>query len=1103
MKRILARGALATVLVLALGAALAPRLVTGRTFGRLVERALPAMSGHVTIGGGRWTWPALLALWRGHPAALVLEDVRVTTGTGAEVLRVGRVSARIDVRRGERRVIVDELVVQDATWRMDDVGDGAGLRFLSAFRPAKRSGGGGGVAAGGGGGAGAVGGGSAFRLSIPNARLVRVNAIFDFAAWGLTLDGVDGMATLALGDDTGAASRFTFDVRAAQARNGGALRVGRATSAWTLPFSAARLDRVATTRDAPDAIQLDASEIVTGASTLAGTATFGHVYGIGGRTERAGLSLAATLTHAPDALQAILASHAGSWRPSSLGGPDASLSVHLDGPYARLAITADARAFDVASRGVHVEDVAFRIAATPALGRYRLDDLSATWRGVGHFQGGVALELDGGAAALHDVSLAFARPAANGSALVVGAHSRHTRAQRGVAANATAALSNIGFRDGAIVVDGLHLPLWGGDLAARGRIALFETASGRWLTSPRVDVALDARHVDIARGLGGHLVRGALTFHAHAHGPLWDPTLDVDFPRGASVTILNDELALPAHVAFLFTNDRLFLDVPLERRNGGRITTSGQIERGGTLALEVLVEHLPLEGLPGLADTGLGVEGHLDGKLRVAGRLGAPLLSGRLDIDGAAIRGRKLGQGALTIATDREGTLSARGQLMNGVHIEGTLRSEHDGPRGEVKVDLHALALETFALSPPGGFELGGAVSGTVVARIAPHQPSTLDGVLSDVTLAVSAPGASTSTPPFALHTRAPVPVALRSDGAVSFGPARFASAAGAFTLDLRRRGSTSRGALRGHLDLAALTPFLAPWLLSPSGAIDVDLVAAQASARALVTVDGTASIAAPLSFTLSDAPLHATLRGGRVQFEGVTADVRDLDTTLALDLIAAAPKSPVSRVVGQVRLEARLVRAAGDTRIDAHVELPHLELSVPKLGEAPAVVAGGHVELRVHTAALAANMLDALDGIDDIDLPVRGTGTRVQTPAGVVQRVRYDLRLRGRPTTTLTLAGDVDILQAQLRRDAVSGAATKPGAPTPHLGLRNPRLDVHLHARGGAIEVELPHAPDLRVDLDSHVTGTLAHPVFTGAPRPSGIYSSIVMGLGRLVGSH
>ncbi|MDB4979272.1 MAG: hypothetical protein JWM82_24 [Myxococcales bacterium] len=1093
MKRILARGAVATGLVLVLGAALAPRLVTGRTFGRLVERTLPTMSGHVTIGGGRWTWAALFALWRGHPAALALEDLRVTTGTGAEVLRAGRVSARIDVRRGERRVVIDELVVEDATWRMDDLGDGTGLRFLSAFRPAKRGRGG-----------GAAGGGPSWRLSIPNARLVRVNAIFDFAAWGLTLEGVDGAASLALGDDARAASGFTFDVRAAQARDGGVLRVGRATSAWTLPFSTARLERVATTRDAPDAIQLEASEIVTGASTLAGTATFGQVYGIGARAVPAGLTLAATLTRAPDALQAILASHAGTWRPSSLGGPDASLSVRLEGPYARLAITADARAFDVTSRGVHVEDVAFRIAATPALGRYRLDDLSATWRGIGRLQGGVALDLDGrGAAALHDVSLTFARPAANGSAFVVGAHSRQTRAQRGVSADATVALSNLGFRDGAIVVDDLRLPLWGGELAARGRIALLETASGRWLTSPRVDLALDARHVDIARGLGSHLVRGALTFHARAHGTLWAPTLDVDFPRGAAVKIFNDELALPAHVAFLFTNDRLFLDVPLERRNGGRITTSGHIERGGALALEVRVEHLPLEGLPGLADTGLGVEGSLDGKLRVSGPLGAPRLAGRLDIDGAAIRGRKLGQGALTIATDREGTLHAQGQLMNGVHVDGTLRPERDGPRGEVKVDLRALALETFALSPPGGFELGGAVSGTVVARIAPHEPSTLDGVLSDVTLAVKAPGASASTPPFALHTRAPVPVALRSDGAVSFGPARFASAAGAFTIDLRRRGSTSRGALRGHLDLGALAPFLTPWVRSPSGAVDVDLVAAQASARALLTVDGSASIAAPLTFTLSDVPLHATVRGGRLQLEGVTADVRDLDATLALDLTTATPKSPVSRVVGQVRLGARLVRAAGDTRVDARVELPHLELSVPKLGDSPVVVDGGHVALRVHTSTLAANALEALDGIDDIDLPARGTATRVRTPAGVVQRVRYDLRLRGRPTTTLTLAGDVDILEAQLRRDAVSSAAPKPGAPTPRLSLRNPRLDLHLHARGGAIEIELAHAPDLRIDLDSHITGTLAHPVVTGAPRPSGIYSSIVMGLGRLVGAH
>ena len=65
---------------------------------------------------------------------------------------------------------------------------------------------------------------------------------------------------------------------------------------------------------------------------------------------------------------------------------------------------------------------------------------------------------------------------------------------------------------------------------------------------------------------------------------------------------------------------------------------------------------------------------------------------------------------------------------------------------------------------------------------------------------------------------------------------------------------------------------------------------------------------------------------------------------------------------------------------------------------------------------------------------------------------------------------------------------------------LHNPRLDLRVRARDGAVTVELPNAPDVHVDIDARARGTLARPVVTAEARPAGVYSTILMALQRLL---
>src|SRR4029077_15051602 len=75
-------GLVALAAVIAVGA---PIYFSGERFGRLVERVLPEMSGHIHIGGGHWSWATVVALVRSRPAALSFQEIAMTDPEGTEV----------------------------------------------------------------------------------------------------------------------------------------------------------------------------------------------------------------------------------------------------------------------------------------------------------------------------------------------------------------------------------------------------------------------------------------------------------------------------------------------------------------------------------------------------------------------------------------------------------------------------------------------------------------------------------------------------------------------------------------------------------------------------------------------------------------------------------------------------------------------------------------------------------------------------------------------------------------------------------------------------------------------------------------------------------
>src|SRR3954469_14685182 len=114
----------------------APVVIRGARFGWVVERMLPAMRGHVQVGGGRWTWGAVLQIVRGRAGFLQLDDVRVVDPEGTEVLRAGRIAASLQLRRESPRLVVRDLRIERARWVFADMRRGGGVGFLVALAPA-------------------------------------------------------------------------------------------------------------------------------------------------------------------------------------------------------------------------------------------------------------------------------------------------------------------------------------------------------------------------------------------------------------------------------------------------------------------------------------------------------------------------------------------------------------------------------------------------------------------------------------------------------------------------------------------------------------------------------------------------------------------------------------------------------------------------------------------------------------------------------------------------------------------------------------------------------------------------------------------------------
>jgi hypothetical protein len=975
MKRI-AYGVLVVVALLVALAAPAPWLIRGARFGTVVGWMLPAMRGKITVAGGRWTWGAVWELLHGRPAALELDGLRVVDPEGTEVLRAAHVTVGVEVGRAPSRLVLNDLRVSDGLWRFATMRRERGVGFLSALQSPRPS------------TARARAPARASLFAIRGAVLDGVDTTFDLPGWGLAVARVHAHGNLALASTPGAggsdahgrparsAVSFTFDVSDADLGGGGVLRVLDGRARIELPFSAGRIERVATTPGAPDDLQLDADDVATGASRLSVHGAFTGLYGVSSPRKAPGIDLRAHLAHAADGARAILARHTPAL-PVTVGATDADFQLAFAGPFDRIRITSAARGFDLGWRALAFRGVGFDLSVEPAAARARVSALTFASPDGGrlrfdadldhllvhgalaldHFAtapylpvflrplaGGVldgrlrgAVDLVGRSGSLDELALTLARPAGTSGPRRLRLTSARGASSKGRGTE-TVRIAGARYAAGTLTLPELGGTFAGGDIRARARITLADAAGH--LTPPVLDVDARVRRLSVTELVGPSFASGTLNFRARARGTLDGLALTIDVPADQTVRVFGELCHLPASTVVHAGNEGIAVpDFRLRGVDGTEIGLSGKIGREGQLGLTLDVRAFPIGALPAVAEAALPFSGQLSGELRAGGSVRAPELAGEMLIDRATFQGRAIGGGRLVVAPRPGGAIHAVGQVIEGVTVEGTLAPQANGPRGVATMQLRSLHLDPFLSLLPGGATVAGVVSGTIEAHVAPGAPSTAEGRLTELALTVTGvvPGAARPGAPAAVHTIelhavSDVRMSARAGGPIRIEPARFAGTAGSVELwGENDKGRASAG-VRGRLTLGAVAPLVLPWLSHLSGDLDFDVTArttalldvGSAAAGPPPVVTGTVRVASPVAFRVAGLPVDARVNSGEIHLGDDGVARIDLPVTLGTGVLRLAGTVSEPAFTGE---ERRIALALGG-ELDAHI----LALVAPRL---------------------------------------------------------------------------------------------------------------------------------------------------------------------------
>jgi hypothetical protein len=923
-------------------------ILQGPRLAHVIEGALPAQAGKLSLGGVEWHLRALVDLVTDAPSPIAVDGLRIVDPEGTVVLDVPHLEARVKLRTliGGSFSIHD-LRVPRALWRFAAMEKAPGIGFLAALAPKTpppprpRD-------------AAPPGPGGFFEIA--SSELGDLDAIFDFpGSWGLELRHAHARASLIQSTVDPRHPIFGFDAGPVVASGGGYLKI---LDDNVRPFDRVVINRVATPRDWPDDIFLDLQEADTGKSRLVGKGFFTGIYGA---TSTPGIKLEARFTEAGDAFAAVAAGRKIDGLEvgdgAAPGGATAALDLH--DTFAKLKVAAAFRNLDVAlqtSRALGVGfDLGFDAEAgkvdvtklgfdAPGGGRLaldahldtnrlaleaglRLDDfhtesyLPPPLRGLGG--GTLAGRIDASADLAHQsarvrrVDLRLVRARAAGLPRIVRVH------------------GDAFVSPEVVRTSGLTIAVTGAEATARGRLSL-----EKQLVEAGLEVAADDLGA-LLRELGLPPLAKSAHVAAEARGALLDPDVTGDaVVRGVSA----GGRALPALAAkFGLSGGVARLDSLTGPAFGGDLRARGKIKlwktsasrplRSPELDLSLAARDLDLAALAGSPD--------LSGRVSLTAEAHGPLdaLAVTARVPAGTRLGLKLGPDVQTFTVGPvDVALAGKDLEVRALHVEqagGKLDVTGHVGLAHRDLDLYLTLAEIPLASLPGLAATGVPITGVARARLhlggRPDRPELAGTVdLADVVVR--------GIPLGPAHlTLAPARVGPRGAAGVNVVGELFSRFHVEAEAALGPRGPLVHGLLTfQRLALDPLLPELAAFGDGrgvASGRVTVDLQPGQPLALDVLLSELWLSIARNTDGTSGETivqrvrvetttPLHVKVDGEHVVLDKVklATDGGDLEAEGRLDGAAATIKGSISGHLDlelvQPFLRNRLQSLAGDLSV-------------------------------------------------------------------------------------------------------------------------------------------------------------------------------------------
>jgi len=440
-------------------------------------------------------------------------------------------------------------------------------------------------------------------------------------------------------------------------------------------------------------------------------------------------------------------------------------------------------------------------------------------------------------------------------------------------------------------------------------------------------------------------------------------------------------------------------------------------------------------------------------------------------------------------------------------------------------------------------------LSGQVGVEVQPGKPLAIQAVLTELAASIrqeiTEPGGQVSTHRIGLQNDGELRATVAGDH-IALDQAHFITDAGRFSVDGELEGESLRAAFSGQVDLELLQPLLRKKFQKLGGAVSLEAKVSGTMKRPLL--DGTLAIARPVNAVPAGFDSAIAVPSGVVHLRSDAVELRDLavsvagatlrlkgrvglgakflPTSLALQvngevsavLLESLVPDAVSDVSGRARIDAQVSGTLDQPKLSARIGLGEIQMRLRGFSGKVAVESGTielasqelflrEVKLRINDDGRLLIGAGARPGrmrivslrpklvLGKVDLPLKGERLVYRSTDIEIDDLSFALELTGDLQNSLSLGGDVRLVSGRYIQDfnvrnlvlspRINESASRPfweGVPL----LENLELGLRVRTLGDGFIVQNNLAPEIFLQVDLLVGGTLSAPTLAGDVRPT-----------------